>query len=199
MSISPSHLIFLVGIVIYLSIRAVFQVRCASQPKLIRKSNARERLLVVLVGAGQVGLPLIQFFTTWLNGANYTLPPETIWVGTPVMLGGLWLFWRSHTDLGNCWSVTLELNHNHRLVTQGVYRFIRHPMYASFFIFAISQALLLHNWVAGWAALAAVTLLYVVRIPHEEKMMLDSFGEEYRTYMRHTGGVIPRVTSARVA
>ncbi len=108
------------------------------------------------------------------------------------MASGLWLFWRSHADLGDSWSVTLELNADHRLVTRGVYRFVRHPMYTSFFVSGLGQALLLANWVAGPSALVAVALLVLVRVPHEEKMMIDQFGDEYRDYMRRTGGLVPR-------
>jgi protein-S-isoprenylcysteine O-methyltransferase Ste14 len=44
---------------------------------------------------------------------------------------GLWLFYRSHADLGTNWSITLEIREQHRLITQGVYRRIRHPMYSA--------------------------------------------------------------------
>jgi protein-S-isoprenylcysteine O-methyltransferase Ste14 len=77
-------------------------------------------------------------------------------------------------------------------VTSGVYRWIRHPMYASFFVMAMAQALLLPNGIAAGAAFAAVLLLYAVRKPREEAMMLSHFGAEYAAYMRHSGGVIPR-------
>jgi protein-S-isoprenylcysteine O-methyltransferase Ste14 len=53
--------------------------------------------------------------------------------------------------------------------------------------------LLLQNWVAGWAGLALFAPLYVLRVPREERMMLDQFGEEYRAYMDRTGGVVPRI------
>ena len=192
MNYQPSHLVFLIGTAFYLAIRAAFQIRFASQDKPVCKTDALDRLLVVLVGTGQVVLPCIYLFSPWLNWADYALPQGLIWVATPVMAGALWLFWRSHTDLGNCWSVILELNRDHRLVTQGVYRFIRHPMYASFFGLALGQAMLLNNWLAGWSGLTAITLLYAVRIPHEEQMMLESFGDEYQAYMRRTGGIIPR-------
>jgi len=42
----------------------------------------------------------------------------------------------------------------HRLVTAGVYRHIRHPMYAAIFLWCLAQGLLLPNWLAGWSALA---------------------------------------------
>ena len=66
-------------------------------------------------------------------------------------------------------------------------------MYASEWLWGIAQALLLQNWVAGWAGLALFTPLYVLRVPREERMMLDQFGEEYRAYMDRTGRVVPRI------
>ena len=74
----------------------------------------------------------------------------------------------------------------------GVYRLIRHPMYAAILLFGIAQGLLLHNWLAGWTALATFVLLFVVRAPREERMMFDVFGEEYTKYMQHTGRIVPK-------
>ena len=196
MNITPPHIIFLLGISVYLLVRGVFQFRSAANAKAVRRVTTRDRMLILLVGACQVSLPLLLFFTPLLNVANYTLPAASAWLGTLTLVGALWLFWRSHTDLGKSWSVTLELNSNHQLVTRGVYRLVRHPMYASFFAMAVAQALLLNNWLAGWSALVAVTALYVVRVPTEEKMMLDHFGDDYRNYMRQTGGIFPRTRAA---
>jgi protein-S-isoprenylcysteine O-methyltransferase Ste14 len=104
------------------------------------------------------------------------------------------MFWRSHADLGRNWSPSLQLREGHELVTEGVYRHIRHPMYASEWLWSIAQALMLQNWVAGWAGLALFTPLYVLRVPREEQMMLDQFGEEYRAYMNRTGRIVPQLT-----
>lgn len=196
MNLQPSHLAFAAGTVAYMVIRAMFQRHGASGAKAHSRADARDRLLIVTVGLSQIGLPAVLMLTPWLDAAHYARPEALAWVGALVMAGALWLFWRSHADLGASWSVTLELNANHRLVTQGVYRHIRHPMYASFFAMAIGQALLLNNWIAGSAALLAVGLLYIVRTPREERMMLESFGDEYRTYMRRTGGILPRATTS---
>jgi len=39
----------------------------------------------------------------------------------------------------------------------------------------------------------SILLLYFMRIPKEERMMLDSFGEEYRAYYQRTGRILPRL------
>lgn len=65
-------------------------------------------------------------------------------------------------------------------------------MYAAIFMFNIGQGLLLNNWLAGWGALVAFTMLFFVRVPREERMMIEHFGDEYRGYMRSTGRLLPR-------
>jgi protein-S-isoprenylcysteine O-methyltransferase Ste14 len=87
----------------------------------------------------------------------------------------------------------LEIRQGHVLVTGGVYRFVRHPMYASIWLFAIAQGLLLGNWLAGWSGVVTFAPLYIIRTPREERMMRDFFGDEYGVYMRRTGRLLPRL------
>ena len=192
MTLSLSSFIFMAFTAAYLTIRGVFIRRARRQQK-TDKGDLRDRLLIALVGVGQIVLPLLFVWTPALGFADRAQPPACLPLGVVAMAAGLWLFWRSHVDLGDNWSVTLEIDAKHRLVTRGVYRLVRHPMYTSFFVSGLGQALLLANWVAGPAALVAVAVLVLVRLPNEEAMMIEAFGDEYRDYMRRTGGVVPRL------
>ena len=142
-------------------------------------------------------IPALYVLTPWLDKANYRLPTRAQGraggVGTVILAVAVWLFWRSHTDLGRNWSPSLQLREGHMLVTEGVYRYIRHPMYASMWLWGIAQALLLQNWVAGWASLVLFLPLYVLRVPREERMLLEYFGDAYRTYMNRTARVVPHL------
>ena len=193
MNLHTSQAIFLIGLLLYLLLRAVYQKRAASATTTVTRSNKHDRFLVLLVILGQIVLPLLYLFSPWLNFANYESPVIALRLGALAWVVGLWVFWRSHADLGTNWSVSLELRSTHQLVTRGVYRFVRHPMYAAFVLLGVAQALLLPNWLAGGFALVAVVLLCVVRIPNEEAMMCEFFGQEYRDYMKRTGGVVPRL------
>jgi len=106
---------------------------------------------------------------------------------------GLWLFYRSHADLGTNWSITLELREQHRLITQGVYRRIRHPMYLALALYSIGQALVIPNWVAGPSNLIAFAILCALRVRAEERMMVEEFGDEYAAYSARTKRLIPGV------
>ena len=137
-------------------------------------------------------LPLIYLVTPWLAFADYRLPDWAGWGGAVGFAVAVWLLWRSHADLGRGWTMTPELREEHALVTDGVYRTMRHPMYSAHFLWALIQPLLLQNWLAGFGFLVSQALLYVYRVPREEQMMLDAFGEAYRSYMGRTGRIIPR-------
>ena len=188
-----SNIVFLVGFIVYVTIRGVFERRARINEKIVRRLDAVEKTLLIFVGVGSLLLPVLYLFTPLLAFADYRLPVFAPWLGTALMIAALWLFYRSHADLGKNWSVTLELHKGHQLIRRGIYRSIRHPMYMSILLWGLSQGLLLRNWLAGWSALATFSVLYVVRTPREERMMIEFFGEEYLNYMRQTGRIFPRI------
>ena len=188
----PWAAVFFVGFVIYTAIRARYARPTRGLERTHRQVDSLEKALLAMVIPCGLLLPLLYLFTPLLNFANYQLPGFVPPCGAAVMLAAIWLFWRSHADLGLNWSATLEIRKDHQLVTGGVYRRIRHPMYASIILFSAAQAMLLPNWIAGFSALVPFTILYLIRTPREEQMMCNIFGDEYRAYMRRTGRLVPR-------
>jgi len=185
------EVIFFVGFVVGSVIRKVYTFRCRGS----KATKKRKSLVdIILISAAGVGLaaPLFYLFSPWLDFANYELSGWLGCVGTVVFTMALFLLWRSHADLGRNWSATLQIRQEHSLITDGIYRHIRHPMYAAHLLWAIAQGLLLENWLAGWAFLVISVPFYLLRMPKEEKMMLEQFGQEYRQYISRTGRIIPR-------
>jgi protein-S-isoprenylcysteine O-methyltransferase Ste14 len=146
-------------------------------------------LLVSLTGLGIV--PLVYVATGWPRFADYAFRPLQAWLGLVAALAALIMFRLTHRALGRNWSVTLEVRESHKLVTDGVYRRVRHPMYTAFWLWAVAQALLLPNWFAGLAGLVGFGTLYFLRVGHEERLMIEAFGDSYRAYMERTGRLIP--------
>ena len=192
MNLQVPGLLFAAGMAVYVGIRSHFRRAVRTRRTAVDRSSPGDTLLIALVVVGQIVLPAQYLFSRWLDRWNYALPAVANVVGVLCLASGLWLFWRSHVDLGRSWSVTLEIREEHQLVTEGVYRLIRHPMYAAFFLLALAQACLLGNWLAGWSGLAAVVLLYAARVRSEEAMMLSAFGPQYARYVERTGGIVPR-------
>jgi protein-S-isoprenylcysteine O-methyltransferase Ste14 len=186
------EVVFLVGFVVGSVIRKIYTAKSKGVKAAVKYSNVLDIILVGTVGVGMI-MPLLYLFTPWLDFANYAQPGWSGWVGTVTFAGAIFLLWGSHSDLGRNWSATLRITEQHSLVTNGVYRYIRHPLYTAHLLWAIAQGLLLSNWLAGWAFLVLSVPLYVVRVPKEEQMMLEHFGEQYREYMSRTGRLIPRI------
>jgi protein-S-isoprenylcysteine O-methyltransferase Ste14 len=170
-----------------------FQPRQHSRKTPVRYSGRGRREFALLAGSltGLGIVPFVYVVAHFPRFADYPLVPALSYLGIAVELSCLWLFYRSHRDLGHNWSVSLDLRERHTLVTSGVYALVRHPMYAGFWLMALGQALLLPNWVAGPAGLIGFGALFFGRVAREEAMMMSAFGDEYRAYMRRTARVVP--------
>lgn len=121
-----------------------------------------------------------------------SLPAAVRWGGVAAALAGLALLYRSDRCLGENLSVTLRIREHHTLVKQGPYRYVRHPIYSATLCYAAAMGVITANYVLAAAFFLPMLTLVVERIPREEQMMLDAFGDEYRAYMRVTGRLLPR-------
>lgn len=184
--------IYLLEYLLISIVRAVHTSPYRREKVAIDKKSTSDMLVLALTGLSML-TPLIYIFSPLLDFANYNLPAWTGWVGTVIFAGAIWLLWRSHADLGRNWTPTLGIREGHRLVTDGVFRYMRHPMYAAHILWGIATPLMLHNWIAGFAFLLLSTLQYLTRVGAEERMMLEQFGDQYREYMQTTGRLIPRL------
>ena len=188
-----AKLVWVAGIIGWYVIRYPHQRRSRKTPVASRRERVREGLLLTMSFAGLFILPVIYVATGEPQVADYPFHPLLAWLGTAVFAAALIGFDRTHRDLGRFWSVTLEIRQTHELVTTGVYRHVRHPMYAAFFLWAVAQALLLPNWIAGPAGLVGFGTLFGLRVRREERMMEATFGDAYRAYAARTWRVIPGV------
>ena len=183
------------GILAEIVIRAPFERQRRRAPKREQRVSAAEKGVLGALVVAMILLPLLYTLTQRLDFADYPLSPKAQrragWLGAAFMGAALWLFRRAHQDLGANGSPTLEIGTEHQLVTEGVYGAIRHPMYASQALWAVAQALLLPNWIAGFGGLVGYLPLYAMRVPAEERMMEETFGEGYRRYAARTGRIVP--------
>jgi protein-S-isoprenylcysteine O-methyltransferase Ste14 len=189
-------LIYWLALIVQIAIRMPYERRRRHIHLAIDRADCLEQTLVGQLFLGLIAIPAAYSATSWLCRADYPIDRRTQQrmgtLGTLLMAIALWLFYHSHRDLDANWSPSLQLRDEHQLVTNGVYRRIRHPMYASQWLWSIAQALLLPNWIAGWSGLLSFAPLYFLRVPREEAMMREQFGTAYRDYEERTGRIIPR-------
>ncbi|MEL7231917.1 MAG: protein-S-isoprenylcysteine O-methyltransferase [Pseudomonadota bacterium] len=185
-------IIWFINAILISVIRAPFEKTNKANVVTEKRAVSAEKALLFGVFFGGSLLPVLHLGFGLFAFANYSLPLWSIAIALILLVGGLFLFYRSHADLGRNWSVTTEIREDHTLVTEGVYQRIRHPMYSAIWLFFIAQPLLVQNWIAGLSGIVAFGLMYFARIRYEEQMMHDQFGADYKAYVARTGRVFPK-------
>jgi len=180
------------ALLVEMTIRAPLNKARKKEKMTEQRVSSQEKLLLGLLLIGMFIIPLMYSASTWLDFANYSLSAWAGWIGVVLIVLALIVFWRAHADLKTNWSPSLEIREKHELITHGIYGYIRHPMYASQWLWVIAQPLLLQNWLAGWLNLVVFVFFYFLRVRAEEKLMVDTFGEQYRDYMKKVGAVFPK-------
>lgn len=123
---------------------------------------------------------------------SVALPEWLRWVGVGIMAACLPLTDWTYRTLGVHASRTLELRKDHRLVRDGPYRYVRHPVYVVLFLSAIGACLISSNLIV-FALTIAVIVVVLVRIKKEEAGLAERFGDEYHEYRQKTGALLPKL------
>jgi protein-S-isoprenylcysteine O-methyltransferase Ste14 len=113
------------------------------------------------------------------------------WLGLLAMAAGLGLRVFSIVWLGSMFTRFVQIVPGHTLVTNGPYRFVRHPTYSGLLLFFLGMGLALGDWLSVMALVLIPAAGIAYRIKVEERALLAAFGEEYRVYMTKVNGLIP--------
>jgi protein-S-isoprenylcysteine O-methyltransferase Ste14 len=145
-----------------------------------------------------LGIPFFGFlicysiYPPFMNLLHLNIALWLRWIGAIVAFIGV-VFWvYSQAILDRNWSPQLQIQAEHKLIKRGPYKAMRHPLYTSMFIWVIGLAILTANW--GFVVFAVLTIIALIaRVPKEEKMMIEQFGDEYRKYLSETGRFLPKL------
>ena len=159
------------------------------------KTNEGQMLVVVLRLLGLlIVLPLFGYLINpeWVAWARFPLPVWLRWLAAAVALAIIPIVYWIFVSLGNNVSPTQVTRQGHQLVTHGPYRWVRHPLYSIGMVMAVALVLLTGLWWFGVALSLPLTILWF-RTPIEEARLIETFGDEYREYMKRTGRFFPRL------
>ncbi len=192
---------FLILFLMLLAMRFYFMVkvrrageRLMPDQKAVEREGGRGVLVVRMIVFFALIAFLMMYFLgmAWINLFSFPLPVWLRWAGFGLGLFSVafWTWTQIHLDTQ--WSAQLQLRQEHHLVTSGPYARIRHPLYSAMFGWAASLGLLTANWIFVAVAVLSITGT-VVRVPKEEQMMIEAFGDEYKAYMQRTGRFFPKI------
>lgn len=165
-----------------------------SGEKLSRKADGTPMMLVIrILGLVLWFSPLIYLINpAWMAWSKLGLPEGARWFG--VVLGLIcvpliyWLF----SSIGSSITPVSATRAEHKLVTHGIYRYVRHPLYIVGSSLFIAFGLMADNWfIMSLGVFAFIAM--AIRTPKEEANLIEKFGDEYREYMKTTGAFLPRL------
>lgn len=109
------------------------------------------------------------------------------------MLVGLLLRWWAIVHLGRLFTVNVAVAIDHRVVDDGPYKLIRHPSYTGLLLVIGGVALCFGNFASDLVLIVPYVTLVMTRMRIEEAAMARELGESYRTYMKRTKRLIPKI------
>jgi protein-S-isoprenylcysteine O-methyltransferase Ste14 len=180
---------------------ALFAIRIHYQRQVLhggRRVQVQENTLSLVFGS-------VAALTSLIFGAEYVFfrgafrfaylleyPDWLRWLGTGCLTGGIWLLAAAHHHLGKSFHSFVVSRQDQQLVTSGPYRWIRHPIYSAYLLSYLGGGLLSSNLVLTVVPLFFFSLMIINRIPREEELMRQEFGEEYQKLESHTGRLLPK-------
>jgi protein-S-isoprenylcysteine O-methyltransferase Ste14 len=165
-----------------------------SGEKISRKVDGTAMMTVIRIGGLILWLsPLVYLLSpAWMAWSKLGLPEWVRWLGVGIgILCTILIYWL-FSSIRSGITPTSATRKEHRLVTHGPYRWVRHPLYTVGASMFISFGLMADNWFI--IAMGTFTfIIMAVRTPQEEANLIEKFGDEYREYMKQTGRFFPKL------
>jgi protein-S-isoprenylcysteine O-methyltransferase Ste14 len=162
--------------------------------KISRKVDGKIMMTVIKIGGMILWFSPLAYLVNpnWMTWSKIGLPEwmRLLGVATGVLcvIGIYWLF----DSIGSSITPTSATRKQHKLVTHGIYRWVRHPLYTIASSLFISFGMIADNWfIVVLGILAFIPM--AIRTPKEEASLIEKFGDEYREYMKHTGRFFPKL------
>ncbi len=177
-------------VIVMLTCRFISQRQRKIKPSLLSQSRAITRdwtaLLVALSAAVAIALPIIETTLRETTVVNMC----TILSGLAFILTGWGVAYAANSAIGESWSPAINKTKEQKLVTSGVYAFIRHPLYLSgILILAGTNIYFRSSW--AWFGTLLALVVTLIRVSIEERQLVERFGQQYIAYQRQTEAILP--------
>ncbi|NOH02148.1 MAG: isoprenylcysteine carboxylmethyltransferase family protein [Chloroflexi bacterium] len=165
-----------------------------SGEKLSRSADGTPMMLVIRIFGLILWLsPLVYLANPqWMAWSNIGLPEWARWFGFGLGIINVGLIYWLFVSIGSGITPVSATRKEHKLVTYGIYRWVRHPLYTVGSSLHISFGLMADNWFIILLAILAFIVM-AIRTPKEEANLIEKFGDEYREYMKRTGRFLPKL------
>jgi protein-S-isoprenylcysteine O-methyltransferase Ste14 len=174
--------IFIIGLLITIFVAIFTAVLARSKPR-------KEDLFFQIPGLILLIAILVVSFGN-LDSPVFSIQSPMNIVGAIMFIIGLIISINAQMTINTNYSWTLEIREGHKLVKNGLYKYVRHPIYMGTFIRVIAIPIYMSSFSGFLLSLLSIPL-FNYRISIEERMLIEEFGEEYKQYKEHTWKLFP--------
>ena len=114
-------------------------------------------------------------------------------IGLTLIIIGLIIRWMAILTLKKYFTVNVAVSQGQKIIISGLYRYIRHPAYLGSLLSFLGLGLAFSNWLSVLIIILPVSAVFLKRIKIEEQVLVDSLGQEYEQYIKHTKRIIPGI------
>ena len=147
-----------------------------------------------------IAVQTLSLFAVWMMPRRHqtTILPLGLWfqflstiLVVAIIIVSLWIMAASLRALGRQWSLQARVLENHKLVREGPYRFVRHPIYTGMLGMILAAGLAWSHWIGFLIALALFAIGTALRVRSEENLLREQFGAAFDDYKRRVPPVVP--------
>jgi len=113
--------------------------------------------------------------------------------GITLIVCGLVVRWFAILSLKHQFTVDVSIRKNHRMIKEGLYRFVRHPAYAGSLLSFLGLGLYFSNCLSLLIIIVPICVAFLHRVQIEEEVLIHAFGREYLDYCASTKRFIPGI------
>ena len=189
------RIIVTIIILVSLSISIYFRRKAQeqSQDEIDRRQEGSINMFALRIGGLMIWLTVLAFiiYPPAISWATISLPSWVRWLGVAGSIAAALLLVWMFTSLGKNITDSVATRQEHKLVTEGPYRWIRHPLYTFGALLFLSLSLIMGTWLIPLLGIPTYAIL-MHRTGIEEDMLQQRFGEQYQRYTERTGRFFPR-------
>ena len=159
------------------------------------KSTTEPQTLAARLARMPIWLGFLAFIAAWAHPFGPVAIRRTVFsdsVAVAICALGLFVAIWSRKALGAEWSRDVELKQEHKLVEEGPYKFMRHPIYTGHLLMGLGTAIA-SGLLIAFVGLGSFVVGFWIKLNQEERLLLRGFPDEYPVYKARVKALIPYV------
>jgi protein-S-isoprenylcysteine O-methyltransferase Ste14 len=156
-----------------------------------KQKSDRQSLMIIWVTI-MIVMPVAQFVSSW-HPAPISNYEGTSYIGMGMIVAGMIFRFIAVYTLGRYFTVNVTIRAEHKIVKEGMYKYLRHPSYLGSLFSFLGNGFALNNRIGLLICFVPVLLAFMYRMKVEEELLTANFGQQYVDYKKQTWRLIPFV------